>query len=366
MRILDRYITKSVLTLFLTCILSFLFLYVIIDIFANLDDFLKQHTHIITLLQYYLSYLPIIFVQVAPISTLLAVLYTFGTFNRNNEIIAMRSSGLSIMQVSKPIIIFGILLYVFIFWVNDAFVPNALQLNQQIKAQIDSGKKQLPQKTDEVILNLSMYGLRNRLIFVNRFIPSTNTMEGVTILEHDEHQNLVKKIVANKAVFIDNLWHFFQSITYEFDLSGQIKSEPRYMDEEIISIPETPREFLTQRQKTENMSIAQINDYIWKLSKSGATGVIRKLKVDLYQRFAFPLTSLVIIFLAIPFSLRMKKRATGLSSLGLSIIVGFLYYVFNAVSIALGYAGILMPIVAVSLSHVFFFTLSLYLIKHTP
>ena len=89
MRILDRYITKSVLTLFLTCILSFLFLYVIIDIFANLDDFLKQHTHIITLLQYYLSYLPIIFVQVAPISTLLAVLYTFGTFNRNNEIIAM-------------------------------------------------------------------------------------------------------------------------------------------------------------------------------------------------------------------------------------------------------------------------------------
>lgn len=366
MRILDRYITKSVLTLFFTCVFAFLFLYIIIDVFANLDDFLKQHTNIIVLFQYYLSYLPIIFVQVAPISTLLAILYTFGTFNRNNEIIAMRSSGLSILQISKPIIIFGILLYVFIFWVNDRFVPNALQLNQQIKTQIDSGKKQVPLKADETIMNLSMYGLRNRLIFVNRFIPPSSTMEGITILEHDEHQNLIKKIVANKAVFIDGLWHFYQCITYEFDLAGQIKTEPRFMDEEIVAIPETPKEFLTQRQKTENMSIAQISDYIWKLSKSGATGVIRKLKVDLYQRFAFPLTSLVIIFVAIPFSLKMKKRATGLSSLGLSIIVGFLYYVVNAVSIALGYAGILMPIVAVSLSHAFFFFLSLYLIKHTP
>ncbi|HNX82045.1 MAG TPA: LptF/LptG family permease [Candidatus Omnitrophota bacterium] len=366
MRILDRYVTKNVLALFFTCIFSFLFLYVIIDVFANLNDFLKLHTPVLVLIQYYVSYLPIIFVQVAPISTLLAILYTFGSFNRNNEIIAMRSSGLSIFQISKPIIIFGVILYMFIFWINDRFVPNALQLNQQIKTQIESGKKQTPQKTDETILNLSMYGLRNRLIFVNRFTPSSNTMEGITILEHDEHQNLIKKIVANKAVFMDGLWRFYHSLTYEFELNGQMKTEPRYMDEEIVAIPETPKEFLSQRQKTENMTIAQIQDYIWKLSKSGATGVIRKLKVDLYQRFAFPLTSFIIIFLAIPFSLKLKKRATGLSSLGLSIVVGFLYYVVNAISIALGYAGILMPIVAVSLSHVFFFTLSLYLIQHTP
>ena len=62
----------------------------------------------------------------------------------------------------------------------------------------------------------------------------------------------------------------------------------------------------------------------------------------------------------------MKKRATGLSSLGLSIIVGFLYYVLNVVSIAFGKAGILPPLLAVSLSHLVALSAALYFIKTLP
>jgi lipopolysaccharide export LptBFGC system permease protein LptF len=62
----------------------------------------------------------------------------------------------------------------------------------------------------------------------------------------------------------------------------------------------------------------------------------------------------------------MRRRATGLSSLGLSIMVGFLYYVLNAVSIALGKAGILEPFLAVSLSHAIGLFAGLYLINNQP
>ncbi|MDD5596264.1 MAG: LptF/LptG family permease, partial [Candidatus Omnitrophica bacterium] len=119
MRILDRYIIKSVLNIFVVCLLTFLFLYVIIDVFANLQDMLKQTLNFRILLQYYLSYLPIIFVQVSPIALLLATLYTFGKLNRDNEIIAMRASRLSIVQITKTVLIFGFLISVCIFWLND-------------------------------------------------------------------------------------------------------------------------------------------------------------------------------------------------------------------------------------------------------
>lgn len=348
------------------CLLTFLFLYIIIDVFSHLDEILKQHISLSILRHYYLAYLPIIFVQVAPIACLLSTLYTFAKLNRNNEIIAMRSSGLSIFQITKTAIIFGIVISVFVFWVNDRFVPPSLSLIEKIKDRMETGAKKTQEKEHQVINNLSIYGLKNRLFFINKFSFATNTMEGIIILEHDEHQNITKKIVANKGVYQDDVWRFYQSITYNFDENGQILHEPQYFEEEVMSIPETPRDFLSQRQHPDFMTIAQLNNYIWKLSKSGATTVIRNLSVELYQRFTFSLTSIIIVLLGLPFSLMMKKRATGLSSLSLSIMVGFLYYVLNAIGIALGKAGVIIPILSVSLSHLIVFIYSLYLINTLP
>jgi lipopolysaccharide export system permease protein len=366
MRILDRYILKSVLGVFFTCLFTFLLLYIIIDIFSNLEDILKQQVNFNILVKYYLSYLPIIFVRVSPIACLLATLYTFANLNRNNEIIAMRSSGLSVFGISKTVIIFGVIISIFVFLVNDRFVPQALTLTQKIKEQMETGAKKAKIIEREVINNLSMYGFKNRLFFISKFSPRTSTMEGIIILEHDARQNIVKKIVANKGIYSDGFWRFYQSITYNFDENGQILNEPQYSEEEIMPISESPHDFLEQRQLPEIMTISQLDDYIWKLSRSGASTVIRNLKVDLYQRFTEPLTSILIILIGIPFSLMIKKRATGLSSLGVSIMVGFLYYVLNAVSIALGKAGILTPILSVSLSHTLVLIFSLYLINDLP
>jgi lipopolysaccharide export system permease protein len=231
---------------------------------------------------------------------------------------------------------------------------------------MESKSKKEKNKQNEAINNLCMYGMKNRLFFVTKFTPATDTMEGITILEHDESQNIIRKIVANKGVYKDKLWRFYQTIIYEFNENSQAKQDLRYLEEEIMAIPETPHDFLTQRQRPDFMTIAQLDDYIWKLSKSGATTVIRNLKVDLYQRYTMPFTSIVIIFLGIPFAFKMKRRATGLSSLGISMGLGFLYYVFNAVSIALGKAGILPPFLATSLSHIIFFATSLYLTSGLP
>lgn len=366
MRILDRYIIKSVLAIFLACLFIFLFLYIIIDIFSYLEDILKHQVSIPTLIQYYLSYLPMIFVQVVPFCCLLATLYTFAKLNRDNEIIAMRASGLSIFGITKTVIIFGFIISMIVFWVNDRFVPMSLSLNEKIKYEMENKSKKGQEKQKETISNLSMYGLGNRLFFVNKFSPGINTMEGIIILEQDEHQNITKKIVANKGVYKDNGWVFYQSISYDFDINGQMKDELRYSDEEIMPIPESPAEFLTQRQHPDVMTIAQLNDYIWKLSRSGATTVVRNLKVDLYQRYTSALLSLIIILLGIPFSLKIKRRATGISSLGISIMLAFLYYVVNAISIALGKSGILMPILAVSLSHILALSVSFYLLLALP
>jgi len=306
------------------------------------------------------------FVQIAPFACLLSTLYAFSKLNHDNEIIAMRAAGLSVIYITKTVIIFGALISLLVFWINDRFAPTALMTTQRIIARIEEGKTKKTEKKTESLSNVSMYGAKNRLFFINKYYPSTKTMQGVIILEQDDHQNLTRKIVANKGIYEDGLWKFYQSVTFNFDENGQIIDDPLYLEEEIMTIPETPQDFLAQRQRPEYMNVNQLDNYIWKLSKSGAKSVINGLKIDLYQKFATPFTSLIIILLGIPFSLIMRKRATGLSSIGVSIMVGFLYYILDAICIAIGRGGMLPPFMAAFGGHIIALTFSIYKIGKLP
>lgn len=299
--------------------------------------------------------------QITPIACLLATLYAFGTLARHNEIIAMRTSGLSIMQITASLIAFSILMSIAVFMINEKVVPSSWGLVEKVKMQMQEKPKE--KEVKEIIRNLSLYGLKNRLFFANKFSLADNTMEGITVLGQDEHHNVIKKIVANKGTWHGGLWTFYQSLTYNFDENGQIKGEPRYLEEEVMDITENPRDFLKQRRNPETMNIAELNDYIYRLSKGGTDAIARNFQVDLYQRFLFPFTSLVITIVGIPFALRIKGRVTTLSSFGISFILGFLYYMFNAISLAFGKAGFLPPVFAASLGHLVFLFLGLYLIS---
>ena len=260
MRILERYILGSVCVIFFSCAFTFFFLYIIIDLFSHLDMILKQAVSLDVLRRYYASYIPIIFTQVAPISCLLASLYTFARMNKENEIIAMRSSGLSILRISRIVIVFGLLISLAVFWVNDKMVPRAMLVSQKMQEQMenDAGKNVTDKKGQDVITDFTIYGLHNRLFYISKFSPSQKRMAGITVLEHNERQDLIRKIVASSGEYKDGVWRFYQTITDTYDRSGHALDEHVYREEEIMPITETPDDFLNQRQHPDYMNIAQL------------------------------------------------------------------------------------------------------------
>ena len=85
MKILDRYITKKFIFPLVYYLFLFIFLYVIMDIFGHLDEILRNKVPLNILLQYYISFTPLIFVQTVPIATLLATVYMLSALNKSNE-----------------------------------------------------------------------------------------------------------------------------------------------------------------------------------------------------------------------------------------------------------------------------------------
>jgi len=360
MRIIDRYILKSVITIFLGSLFAFFFLYVVIDILGHLDELLRDKVTIEIIRNYYVSFLPVIFVQTAPVAFLLAVLSTFSRLNVNNEIVAIRTAGLNIWQLVRQTIFLACIISVCIFWVNEKVIPKAMELSDKIKVEDIEGKKATIQK--DKVNYLAYFGLNNRLFFINVFEPKELLMKGITVLEQDQNQDLKKKIYAVKGTWQKGKWTFFGTQTFSYDKEGVESSE--YLEKKVMDIPETPEDFLSQRIQVEYMNIKQLRSYLSKLTDSGASTVIRNMNVDIHQRMAYPFSALVIMFVGLPFALMIRKRkGMTFASFGICIAVGFLYYLVNAVSIALGKSGLFLPAVSGWFANVLFFVVALILLK---
>jgi len=346
--------------------LTFCFLYVLIDVTSQLDEFIDRKVPIDILVQYYISYFPIILSQpISSVACLIAVLFTFSNLNTGNEVVAMRSSGLNFWQITKPAIIFGLIISIMVFWVNEKLVPKATEITQQIRNENMVLLVDRLRKKQEKIKNLTFYGLQNRLYFIDTFDPDVNELKGVTIIEHDEQQNMKQKIVTLKGVWTGIAWKFYQcQITTfsETDINTPLKI--KVYKEKLMDIKESPDDFLKQRLNVTSMNIRQLKSYIDRFSKSGAAKALNNMRVDLHQKIAYPFGNFVIVLLGLPFALMIRSRkGSAFVSIGIALILGFLYYVANAVSLAFGKSGLFPPILSAWATPLLFVIIAIIVIE---
>jgi lipopolysaccharide export system permease protein len=366
MRILDRYIVKSLISIFFATILIFCFLYVLIDATSQLDEFIDRQVSGSILIEYYLNYLPIILSQpISSVACLIAVLFTFSSMSTNNEIIAMRASGLNFWRITRPAIMFGLIISMMVFWVNESLVPEATKVTNEIRNENMVLLADRIKRKKEKIRNLTFYGLKNRLYFIDTFDPDTNELKGVTIIEHDERQNIKQKIVALRGSWTGIAWKFYQCQVTLYSVNEE--NEPvkiKYYVDKLMDIKETPDDFLKQRLNVTSMNIRQLDDYIDRFSRSGAIKALNSLRVDLHQKIAYPFGNFVIVLIGLPFALMIRSRKGGtFVSIGVALILGFLYYVTNAVALAFGKSGLFAPMISAWFAPLLFSVIAIVVIE---
>jgi lipopolysaccharide export system permease protein len=363
MRILDNYTAKSITQVFISAILLFLFLYILIDLAAHLDDFFSNKVPVEVILHYYASFLPNIFVQTAPIACLLATLFTYSTLNNNNELIALRASGLNFWQITRPAIIFGLVASALVFMVNERFVPQSINMSQDIKMEKIEVRSDKKTGKPAPIKYLFFYGLSNRLFFIDLYDPLTKTINGITIITQDEQQRMTEKITALKAEWTASGWKFSTcQVTKYNPLDPSTTGEVQFFKEKVINIEERPNDLLKQKAAVASMNIRQLKDYIRRFRSSGAVAALNSLRVDLHQKIAYPFACIVIIFVGLPFALTSgRRKGLTFASVGIALLIGFLFFVVNSVGLALGKGGALPPVAAAWFAPALFLITGAYL-----
>ncbi len=359
MKIIDKYITRGFIWPFLYCLFIFLFLYVIIDLFGHLDDILKQGVPFGIIKDYYLSSLPFIFVQTAPFAVLLATIFLLGNLNRNNEIIALRASGINSLRIIAPILLLGIAISLAVYLVNEKIVPEASVTSNTIKElQFEKGQKQ----KGGTLTNITVFGKDGKLFYARSYDIASNTLRDVVILEHDREQFLKRKITAEKMEWNGDKWVFYNCDIYRFDKSGGVIGKPAvFRAPKILQFQETPEGLLKNQTQPEYMNYVQLRDYVRLLSLESKS-TAKKLLVDLHYKLSLPFTSITIMLIGIPFALK-RTRSGAMASMGISLAIAVIFYGANAILIALGKGGFLPPIVSAWAANIIFACLGIFLIN---
>lgn len=361
MRILDRYLVKGFLSPFTYCLALFSVLFVVVDSFNHLSDFLRHKTKIEIILSYYLYLLPTLIVQMVPIASLVSILYILGTLSKHNEITAIKASGVSTKKILTPYLFMALVISFAVLLMNETVVPRAAMTSTAImEGLIQKGRQDL---NERAIKNVTLYGKDNRLYFAREFEVTTGTLYDVSILEDSPEQVLQSKLTAKKARYENGVWAFYDAIEFRLNAEGDIVGEPEFAARLLRSYDERPDDFIRGASQVEFMNARELNGYIKRLKGAGDR-LVGRLKVDLHSKIAFPFTTMIVMLIGAPLAMR-TGRGSAMVGIGTSIFIIVLYYGIDSVCLALGKGGHLPPMFSAWFGNLFFAAVGIYLIKNS-
>ena len=135
MTIIDRYISREIIKYFCLVLFAVAMIYLAVDFFQKVDNFIMAEVPLIRMISYFLLKLPLVISQLTPICILLTVLITFGLMNKNNELIALKSGGVSVYFLLRPVFVIGVVSSICLFILAEVIVPVSISKANKIWLQ---------------------------------------------------------------------------------------------------------------------------------------------------------------------------------------------------------------------------------------
>ncbi len=339
--ILDDMILRD-FALYLTLILTtFLVLALVFTFFALLTAIGRNKVPLVTVAEYLWNLSPSMIYLMAPMAVLLGVLITFGLMDKSSELIAMKASGFSIYRATLPVIVLCGVFAGALFVFDQLYIPRTNRQQEILRNEIKGKPPQTYLQADRKWI----FGQNNEIYYYRVFDPDQDHFGGISIFEFDpDNFQLTRRIYAEHAHWDEHLqkWVFEQG--WVRGLHGASIQDYRTFDVATFNeLHENPGYFKKEVKQSSEMSYDELRRYIDDLQQSGFDTV--RLKVQLQKKIAFPLITLVMAVLAIPFS-ASGRRGGALAGVAIALGIALVYWVTSGLFEAMGNANQLPAMLA--------------------
>lgn len=351
MRILFRYLSAQILAPFFTCLLGFIFLWVVFDIFDNGSDFIEAKAPLFLVIKFYWVQLPSMLAIGLPLAVLLASLFCLINLSRRNEFVAMQSSGLSLWQIGLPFILLGFLASVLLGLLHWKAAPEALKKREAILEDLEMSRdlaKDSKKKSEEigVFQNSVVYrdAKSNRIWFIEKAEAEKARLQQVEILQVSPEGKDLWKYYVDSMTWDGNQWQMQQVLRIFYDEKSEVRQRELLTNFQDPRLEETFIEVTSLMKNPEALSVPELQAYV-RQNINATAKRLAPYQTLLYYRRAVGVTCLAIVFVALTFALSSSKRNL-LAGFSKTVVIYFAFLIAIHFFIALGKGGRIPPSIA--------------------
>jgi lipopolysaccharide export system permease protein len=356
MRIVSHYIAKEFLKMTLICLGTFVTIYLLVEIMEKLDDFSTAGVPSHQMVNYFIYIIPAIIKQMIPVAILMGTQLTFGSFSKNNQLIAFKSSGISMIRLSSPIILLAIVTSLLVFILGESLIPatnaRAMEIwNVQVKKM----------ESRAVLINQRVWYKGDRSIYTfDRFNFKEQSADKVSLYFFDPQFRLQSRLDAERGIWADGVWTFEDGLYQTFQPTSSDSSQLF----KVLKLPlaETPEDFRYREKSSEEMTYSELRQFIGKVEREGYEA--QSYRVEQQMRLSFPGVSMIMALIGISMALRREKGIGIAQGIVGSLAVTFVYWIFFGFSRSLGLSGVFPAFWAAWASNILFLLIGGYLLLH--
>lgn len=347
MTLLDRYIVRQFVITFIFGLVAFLLIFLIVDLMEKLDDFIDAHVATGVILRYYVHFMPEIIKLMMPVGMLLAALFVTGRLSQQNELAAMKSSGVSLYRFLAPFAAVALVFSIGGIYFNGWVVPSANQTKFDIERQylhkLTGGASRF---------NIFVQDGPTRLVSIGFYDSNEKRASRISIqdLAADDLTVLTRRYDARQMEWSDEEgWVLLEGTARTFAADSQHLE--RFDRMPVGRLGLAPADIEKKQRKPDEMDFVELAEFIESQRRAGQE--VSRWLVDYHSKIAFPFASLIVVLFGVPFS--SNKRRSGVAiEFGISFAATFVYLAFMKTSQVFGYNGDLNPILTAWLANLLF------------
>ncbi len=359
--LLDDYVLRDFFVYLGLIVSAFLVLLLVFTLFELLGDILRNQTPPLVVAEYLLNVSPYLLYSVAPLIMLLAVLITFGIMNRSNEITAMKATGTSVYRIVAPVLVAAAMLSAGLFFADQFYLPHTNKRQEALHNQIKGKPPQTYLRPDRRWI----FGQNNDIYYYQFFDADRDQFANLTIFQIDPASFAVtQRIHAERAHWADSMGRWIYEQGWQRILRGPAIASYRTFDVSTFpELGEAPSYFKKEVKQYSEMNYEELHRYIRDLQQSGFDVV--RLRVQLNRKLSYPLITLIMAVIAVPFSLSTVKKGA-VTGVAVAVGIAVVYTVISRLFEAMGDISQLPPALAAWSPDLIFALVGAYLILKIP
>lgn len=347
---------------FVFAILTITVIAVVIDTSEKTDDFVKSGLSIGGIItKYYFGFIPFLISMIFPLIVFIAVIFFTSKMAGRSETIAILAAGVPYNRMLRPYLVGAILLALLMTWANAFIIPRANQIYSNFKSvYIDRNSSYTAGQGG----SRDFYFRSDSNSFVGmKYYDTVNKSASSFFIDKVKGNQVIYNLRADYIRWdtAKRKWRAENAVERKIDGLEETVTKHKSI---LLNINMKPSELRRDEYMKDKLTTPELYEFIKKEESRGTEG-LNAYNVELYRRFATPVSIIILTIMGVSVAARKTRGGSGLH-MAFGIVTAAFFVVMDKFSTVFSTKGSFPPALAAWLPNILFAVVAVFLYRNAP